>query len=443
MSGYVPNTPRERQYMLDAIGAASVEQLLGIPQQARLGRDLNLPPAADELTLSRELGALAADTAAADPLFRGAGAYRHFIPSAVRHAAAHPEFVTAYTPYQPEMSQGILQAIFEFQTLIARLTGMDASNASVYDGATAAAEAAIMCVQATRREKFVVSQGMHPHAIGVLQTIAAAWRREVTVVPLDERGRTDLDALKQAAGGAAGVFMQHPNYYGVLEPMADAARLAHDAGALMVASVNPITLGVLEAPGVYGADIAIGEGQPLGIPLSFGGPYLGFMATMQKHMRRLPGRIAGQTVDTQGRRAFVLTLQAREQHIRREKATSNICSNQALCALTAAAYLNYMGPQGLAEVGEQCFHKAHYAFEQICALPGMRPAFDAPFFHEFAILSDRDPKMIESRLLARGIVGGLPDERTGATLYCVTEMNTREQIDALVGALREVTSDAV
>lgn len=439
MSGYVPNTPQQQKQMLSTIGVDSIEQLLRIPRQARLGRKLDLPPAADELTLTRELSALAADTAAGYPLFRGAGAYRHFIPSAVRHAAAHPEFVTAYTPYQPEMSQGVLQAIFEFQTLIARLTGMDASNASVYDGATAVAEAAIMCVSATKREKFVVSQGLHPHAIQVLKTICAAWRREVIVVPLDAKGQTDLDALKQASQGAAGVFMQHPNYYGVLEPMADAADIAHGEGALLVASVNPITLGVLEAPAAYGADIAVGEGQPLGIPLSFGGPYLGFMATTQKHMRRLPGRIAGQTLDGEGRRAFVLTLQAREQHIRREKATSNICSNQALCALTAAAYLNYMGPQGLKEVGEQCYHKARYAYEKITALPGMRAAFDAPFFHEFAIQSEHDPKQLEQALLAKGIVGGLPDELTGATVYCVTEMNTRQEIDTLVDALREVT----
>lgn len=441
MSGYIPHTPQDRRHMLDTIGVDSVEALLNIPEAARLGRDLDLGGAASELELTRELTALSRTTCVDYPLFRGAGAYRHFIPSAVRHSVSHPEFVTAYTPYQPEMSQGVLQAIFEFQSLIAMLTGMDAANASVYDGATAAAEAVTMCVAATKREKVVLSAGLHPDTIAVIQTVAKVWGREVVIVPLDAKsGRTDLAKLKASAEGAAGVFLQQPNYFGILEPMADAGEIAHAAGALFVASVNPITLGVLEAPGAYGADIAVGEGQSLGIPLSFGGPYLGFMTCTQKHMRRLPGRIAGQTVDSQGRRAFVLTLQAREQHIRREKATSNICSNQALCALTAAAYLSYMGPQGLKDVGEQCLSKAHYAFERITSIPGMRPAFDGPFFHEFAILSDIAPKDIESKLYLQGMVGGLPDVMPGGTLYCVTEMNTRDEIDALFDALKAVAT---
>lgn len=437
MKSYVPATQAEQARMLEAIGASSVEDLLrGIPQTVRLNRPLNLPGGMPEADVLRLLRGYAAENSVSQPLFRGAGAYRHFIPSIVSALTGRGEFMTAYTPYQFEISQGMLQAIFEYQTLIARLTGMEASNASVYDGATAAAEAMLMCRESARKRKFLVSAGLHPDVLATLRTYAPCAGMELIEIPLRD-GVTDLDALKAQTDGAAGLLAASPNYLGLLEDTAAMAEVIHAARGLMVSYVNPISLGILKKPGELGADIAVGDGQPMGLPLSYGGPYVGFMAVRQRYLRSLPGRIVGETVDEEGNRAYVLTLQAREQHIRREKATSNICSNQSLCAIMVAVYLTAMGPQGIAEAAQSCLQKAHYAAEAIAALPGMRLSYDGPFFHEFVIESDRATADIEAALREAGIIGGLPID-TRRTLYCVTEMNTKEEIDALVRALEVI-----
>lgn len=437
MKSYVPATPAEQASMLQTIGVASVEELLSdIPQAVRLTRPLNLPDAMPEADVLRMLFGHAAENNASLPLFRGAGAYRHFIPSVISALTGRGEFLTAYTPYQFEISQGMLQAIFEYQTLIARLTGMEASNASVYDGATAAAEAMLMCRESARKQKFLASAGLHPDVLATLRTYAPCAGMELVEIPL-KRGVTDLDALTAQTDGAAGFLAASPNYLGLIEDTAAMAEIIHAARGLMVSYVNPISLGLLKKPGELGADIAVGDGQPLGLPLSYGGPYVGFMAVRQRYLRNLPGRIVGETVDDEGNRAYVLTLQAREQHIRREKAISNICSNQSLCAIMVAIYLTAMGPQGLLEVAESCLQKAHYAAERIAALPGMRLSYEGPFFDEFVVESRRAATDIEAALREKGIVGGLPLD-ANRTLYCVTEMNTREEIDALVRALEVI-----
>ena len=345
--------------------------------------------------------------------------------------ASKEEFVTAYTPYQAEISQGVLQSIFEFQTMICELTGMDAANASVYDGASAAAEGVAMC-RDRKRTKAIVSGAAHPDVIATIQTYCFGAGTEVVVAPVKD-GRTDLTGLVDSE--TACVYIQQPNFYGLLEDGAALAQIAHEGGAKLIAGVNPITLGVLEPPAAWGGDIAVGEGQPLGLPLSWGGPYLGFMATTQAMMRKLPGRIVWQTTDQEGRRAFVLTMQAREQHIRREKASSNICSNEALCALTASVYLSLMGPGGLKQVGEQCYAKAHYLAEQLCALPGVTLRYPGSFFHEF-VTDLRGPADVLAGLEAKGILGGLPLK--DGLLWCVTEKQTREELDQTVSIVKEV-----
>lgn len=437
MRSYVPNTAGERQAMLDAIGIPSMDALFAdIAGEARLGRPLMLPQGKSEEEVRRMLRALPAE-AGELPLFRGAGAYRHYIPSVVGALCGRAEFYTAYTPYQAEMSQGMLQSIFEYQTLLSQLTGMDASNASVYDGATACAESMIMLRGATRKSKVCYSAGLHPEYVQTIKTYARFAGFELVELPLDAKGSTELSLLEGA--DAAGAIIQSPNFFGVVEDLAPAAALLHANKGLLVAVVNPIALGLLKSPGEAGADIAVGEGQPLGIPLSAGGPYLGFMACRQKYIRNLPGRIVGQTEDAEGNRAFVLTLQAREQHIRREKASSNICSNQSLCALTAGIYLAAMGPQGLREVAEQCLQKAHYLQEGLRVLGKLRPRYEAPFFHEFTMEYAGDAVALNKNLRARGFIGGLAlgryyDGDTGL-LFCATEMNTRAEIDAFLNAL--------
>ncbi len=437
MKTYVPATQQEQERMLASMGFSSMEDLLrDIPASVRLNRPLNLPEGMSEADTLRAVQGLADQNQANMPLFRGAGAYRHFIPSIIPALVQRGEFLTAYTPYQPEMSQGMLQAIFEYQSLIARLTGMDASNASVYDGATAAAEAMLMCREIARKDKLLASAGLHPDVLDVLRTYAPCTGMELVEIPLKE-GTTDLDAVAAHAAGAAGLIAASPNYYGLVEDTAAQAARIHEARGLMVSYVEPISLGLLKTPGALGSDIAIGDGQPLGIPLSWGGPYVGFMATMKKHLRNLPGRIVGETVDDGGNKTYVLTLQAREQHIRREKATSNICSNQSLCAIMTAIYLTAMGPEGMREVAQACAQKAHYAAERIAAIPGMKIAYDQPFFMEFVVESNIPSEKINAAVRKAGIVGGLPldDQRI---LYCVTEMNTREEIDALARALEVI-----
>ncbi|MGB9860177.1 MAG: aminomethyl-transferring glycine dehydrogenase subunit GcvPA [Moorellaceae bacterium] len=439
---YIPTTSAQREEMLKACGVERIEDLFAdIPEEVKLKRELDLPEPLAEAEVLRHLQQLSRRNRTDLISFLGAGAYEHHLPSVVPALLSRSEFYTAYTPYQPEVSQGTLQAIFEFQSLICALTGLEVANASHYDGATATAEAALVACGATRRQKILFSRGLNPQYRAVLRTYTQGQGIELIEIPW-EGGRTSLDELARLADqDVAGVILQQPNFVGQLEPMAEAGELAHKAGALFIAVVNPISLGILAPPGEYGADLAVGEGQSLGNPLNYGGPYLGFMAAKEKLVRRLPGRIVGQTVDVEGRRAFVLTLQAREQHIRREKATSNICSNEALCALAATIYLSCLGKEGLKEVARQCLLKAHYAFEQLLKVEGIKPVFDGPFFHEFALRTSQTPSQVAEHLMRAGIAGGFDlgrfyPELEGAMLFCVTEVRTRSEIDRLVEAMR-------
>ena len=440
MGSYLALTESDRKEMLDVLKIKNVDELFSqIPENVKL-KDLKLPPGLSEMEVSRRLSGFAAENRIFDVVFRGAGAYRHYIPAAVKRIRANETFVTAYTPYQPEISQGILQSIFEYQSLICALTGMDVSNASVYDGASAAAEAVNMCRE-RKKQGIFVSACAHPQVIETIRTYCTGYGVPVTLVPKGDDGRTDKNALKEllktsdAAIEPAGFYIQSPNFYGLIEDVPEFAEITHAAGALLVAGVNPISLGLLESPGNLGADIAVGEGQPLGMPMGFGGPYLGFMACKTPLMRKLPGRIVGETTDSRGGRAFVLTLQAREQHIRREKASSNICSNEANCALTAAIYLAVMGEEGFAEAARQCHAKAAYAAGQISQVPGYQLVYSGDFFHEFVTKCPDTAKALKL-LEGHGILGGYPLSEK-ELLWCVTEMNTKEEIDNLVKILRE------
>ncbi len=437
---YIPNTEADRAGMLQTIGVDCAGDLFaGIPAEVRLNRPLDLPPAMSELELLDHVRGLAARNSGTDRLtcFIGAGAYDHFIPAVVHHLTKRAEFYTAYTPYQPEISQGTLQAIYEFQSLICELTGMDLSNASMYDGASALAEAAIMCIGTQGRREILVSRSVHPEWRRVVQTYLAGQNISLVEIPVDQ-GVTGTGALESLISDrTAGVLIQNPNFFGRLEPVERLEPVIHGHGALMAVAADPISLGILKAPGDYGADIVCGEAQVLGNSLSFGGPYLGYLAAREKLARRMPGRISGATVDSRGNRGFVLTLQAREQHIRREKATSNICSNQALNALTATIYLTVMGKAGLREVAGQCFQKAVYAQKCLTSLPGWEAAFPGPFFREFAVRSPGDPELIIKDLAGRGILAGYPlgrdyPELNDCLLIAVTEKRTRREIDSLV-----------
>ena len=370
-------------------------------------------------------------------IFRGAGAYRHYIPAAVTSIISKENFLTAYTPYQAEVSQGILQSIFEYQTMICDLTGMDASNASVYDGASAAAEGVAMCRE-RKRAKALISGATSPYVIQTIQTYCHGNGMEMEVIP-EKDGKTDWEKLKaRLDSGTACVYIQHPNFYGNLEDAKEIGELTHEAGAKFVMGVNPISLGMLKTPAEYGADVAVGEGQPLGLPLAFGGPYIGFMACTDKMMRKLPGRIVGQTKDRNGKTGYVLTLQAREQHIRREKASSNICSNQALCALAVTVYLSSMGNEGLREAALQSASKAHYLSKELETI-GYHTENQGTFFHEFVTTSKVSAKETLDALEAQGILGGYPlDEHR--ILWCCTEVNTKEEMDDVIRILKEVQS---
>ncbi len=444
MGTYVPNTSKEQQEMLAVVGADSIEELFrAIPEGVKLPGGLRLPDGLTEFEVRRKMTGIAGKNQAFQTIFRGCGAYHHYIPSIVKQVTSKEEFVTAYTPYQAEISQGILQSIFEYQTMICELTGMEVSNASVYDGATAAAEAVIMCKERQRR-KAVISETVHPHTIETIRTYLSGTDMELVVVPSRE-GRTDLATLGQLLDKeTACVLLQQPNYYGLLEDGDAVGAMLKDSDIKYIMSCNPISLGLLKTPSEYGAEIAVGEGQPLGIPLSFGGPYLGFMATTAKLMRRLPGRIVGETKDSSGNRAFVLTLQAREQHIRREKASSNICSNQALCAMTAAVYLSAMGKEGLRVAAEASMSKAHYLAERLQEI-GFRSVYPGEFFHEFVTTVPVDVEEVLTYLQQRGILGGYPikseDGREDRLLWCATEMNTREEMDELIGLLKELQKE--
>ncbi len=441
---YIPATDAEREEMLKTIGIGSVEDLFAdIPVQLRLSRPLRLPPALSDPELMVQARALADANAHCDRTvcFLGAGAYDHYVPSVVWHLAGRGEFLTAYTPYQAELMQGELQAGYEYQSMLCELTGMDVANASMYDGASATAEAAVMAKDLTRRGEVLVSAALHPEYRQVIRTYTAPLGLRVQEVP-SRAGVTDLDAVARALSErTAAVIIQHPNFFGCLEDGAAAADLAHRAGALLVCAVaEPLSLGILKPPGAWGADIVAGEGQPLGNHLNFGGPYLGMLATRQEFVRRIPGRLVGATVDTDGRRGFVLTLQTREQHIRREKASSNICTNEALLALAAAVYMAALGKQGFRKVSELNVRKAAYAREAITALPGFRPAFSAPTFNEFVVRTPLPPDEINRRLLAQGVLGGAPlggwyPDLADGWLVCVTEQRTRAEIDRLVSLL--------
>ena len=440
MGSYVPSTRAEQKEMLNTIGCETLEDLFSaLPREVLLPDLLNLPAGCSQAETEKAVRKIARENKVFETIFRGAGAYHHYIPAPVRQITAKEEFVTAYTPYQAEISQGILQGIFEYQTMICMLTGMAVSNASVYDGATAAAEALAMC-RDRKRTVALVSAAANPRVIQTMQTYCFGADTELVIVP-EKDGVTDLDALKQLLDKTTACFyLQQPNFYGNIEDAEALGQLVHEAGAKFIMSCNPISLGLLKTPAECGADVAVGEGQPLGMPLSFGGPYLGFMAATDKMVRKLPGRIVGETTDAAGDRAFVLTLQAREQHIRREKASSNICSNQALCALTAAVYLATVGPEGLAQAATLCYSKAHYAAEQISAVSGFDLVNQGPFFHEFVTKCPGSPEKVLSHLAQAGILGGLPltGEKAGQLLWCVTEENTKEEIDQLVTLLKEV-----
>ena len=434
MGSYVPNTPEQRRAMLDTIGVETVEDLFqNVPREMLVKDALRLPEGKSELEVRQTVSAMASRNRIYPTVLRGAGAYRHFIPSVVKSVVSREELVTSYTPYQAEISQGILQAIFEFQTMICSLTGMDVSNASVYDGGTAAAEAVSMCRE-RRRTTAYVSACADPQIIETIRTYCFGAGTQVVVVP-EKDGRTDLDALKAMLGeDAACFYLQQPNYYGNLEDASTIGELVHSAGAKYIMGVNPIACAVMETPAACGADVAVGEGQPLGLELSFGGPYLGFMAATKAMMRKLPGRIVGQTHDGEGRVGYVLTLTAREQHIRREKASSNICSNQSLCALAASVYMAAMGPKGMEQAARLCMSKAHYFAGELEKL-GLRRRHSGEFFHEFLTDCPRPEEVLQA-LDRQGILGGLIVD--GGILWCVTEVVTKEELDRAAAIIKEV-----
>jgi glycine dehydrogenase subunit 1 len=446
---YISNTAPEQRAMLDTIGAASIEELLArVPAKARLGRALDLPAAAAEMDLVKEMRALAATNADADSYtcFLGGGSYDHFVPGVINHMILRGEFFTAYTPYQPEASQGTLRTIYEYQTMIAELTGMDVANASIYDGASSLAEAALMAASVTGRTEVVLAAGVNPLYRHVTATYCDGPRIKLRPVPAPE-GVLDPDAARKLVDDrkTAALVIQTPNFFGCLEDVAVAAEIAHNAGALLVVVADPVNLGVLEAPGRLGADIVVGEGQGIGVPMSYGGPNLGVFAAKKELVRRMPGRLVGATVDLDGDRGFVLTLQTREQHIRRAKATSNICTNVALCALMGTIYLATLGKRGLVEVGELSAAKAHYAAERLTGIPGVSLRFPGPFFKEFALKLPVSPDRVVGKLLKQRILGGVPLKRFDRTLgdcllVAVTEKRTRAEIDAFADALTKAVA---
>jgi len=440
MNRYIGNTGAEQGEMLAAIGLSAMEDLFAdIPAGIRLNRPLDLPLPLPEQELVRHMRDLAGKNSPAGdlPCFLGAGAYDHFIPSAIDHLISRQEFYTAYTPYQPEISQGTLQAIFEYQTLICELTGMAAANASMYDGASAAAEAALMACTATKRQEVLLSRALHPQSREVIRTYCLFQGIQVVEFGCPE-GQSDLaDLAAKISSRTAGVILQNPNFFGIIEPLQAAAALAHEHKALLIAAVDPISLAILKSPGSLGADIVVGEGQSLGNPMNFGGPYLGFFAVTEKLVRKMPGRVVGETRDKAGRRGFVLTLQTREQHIRREKATSNICSNEALCALSATIYLTFLGREGLRQAATLSLQKAHYAYEQLMGSGRFTAAFAAPFFKEFAVRSRQPVAELNKSLRQEGIIGGYAlgrdyPELADGWLVAVTEKRTKAEIDDLV-----------
>lgn len=445
---YLFTTPEQQQEMLHAIGVSSVEDLFShIPDELRFRGDLALPSGKTELELEAEIRKSANRNRSGTELtcFLGGGVYDHFIPSAVDEIASRGEYYTAYTPYQAEASQGSLQVFFEYQTLICELLGMDVSNASLYEGGTALIEAALMAMRVTRRHgKIVVLESVHPEYREILSTYLEQLGCEIVVIPTPE-GIADVNLVSDSLDDqTACLIVQSPNFFGYLESMTELAEAAHQKGALLVSSTDPISLGLLKRPGDLGADIATAEGQPLGIPMQYGGPFLGILACREEYMRKMPGRVIGTTSDRRGNSCFVLNLQAREQHIRRDKATSNICTNQGLLALRATVYLTLLGPQGLREAAERCCRLAHYAAEKLTALPNFEQAFDQPFFNEFALRYQGDVRELSRRAADAGFAIGPTLDRfpkrfdasmQSIVLCAVTEKRTVEEIDRLAEAL--------
>lgn len=449
---FIPHTPEETEEMLKSIGVKSIEDLFSaVPKNARFPK-LNLPKGVTEMEVLAELQdyATSNETVNDHLCFLGAGAYRHYIPAAVDSLLRRGEFFTAYTPYQPEISQGTLQAIFEFQTLIANLTGMEVSNASHYDGATATAEAGVMAYHHFRgkRPKIILSSAVNPQNREVLCSYLCGYENaDIQTLGEDFGLPGNPDDLGSAVDSeTALVVVQYPDFFGRIFDLAPLAKKVHEQGALLAVVANPIALGMLKTPGEMGADIVVGEGQPLGIPLSFGGPYLGFFATRKEFVRKISGRLVGETADAAGRRGYVLTLTAREQHIRRDKATSNICTNQGLLALAATIYLSLVGKSGLQQVANLCYQKAHYAAQVLGEIPGFSVNQKTPFFHEFILKCPRPVDEINAALLDEGVMGGFDLGKDCAALknhmlVCVTELNSKEDIDYFAKALREVTYD--
>jgi glycine dehydrogenase subunit 1 len=445
---YIPNSPEERSEMLEAIGLGSAEELFdSIPEDLRLQRPLNTPAALSEIELLDRFEQLGARNAGARRIsFMGGGAYSHYIPTVVDHILSRSEFFTAYTPYQPEIAQGTLQTIFEFQTLVCQLTGMEVANASMYDGSTALAEAVLMAERVTKRSKVVASTVTHPQYLEVVRTYVQHAGIHLEQVEFDEQTGQSWQSLAGAVDDAtAALVVQSPNFFGGVEDVAGLADAAHAKGALLIVAITEaMSLGLLKSPGACGADIVIAEGQSFGVPLSFGGPYLGLFATREKYARQIPGRLVGEAYDKEGRRGFVLTLATREQHIRREKATSNICTNEGLIALAATVYLETMGRRGVQEVAQQCAHKAAFAARTISRLKGYSLPFSGPYFNEFVV---RGPvKALDLLALLgkeKGIEAGIAlsrfmSDRPNDFLVCVTETNSRAQIEALVEGLASV-----
>ncbi len=440
MTRYIGNTENEKKEMLEEIGINDIRDLFdAIPDSVYLNRKLNIPENLSEIDLIKNLKSLADKNKNLGDYtcFLGAGAYDHYIPSVIDSLISRQEFYTSYTPYQPEISQGTLQSIFEYQTMICELTGMQVSNASMYDGATALTEAAIMSCEATKRNEILIAKSVSPESKKVLTTYSK-YRNMIVIEVEYKNGQIDIDDLKSKINeNTAALLIQSPNFFGIIEDIASVEQLVHDNKSLLVVSADPISLAILKSPGELGADIVVGEAQSLGTPISFGGPYLGFFATTEKLMRKMPGRIAGQTVDQNGKRGFVLTLQTREQHIRRDKATSNICSNHALNALIATIYLTILGKEGLKEVANLCVQKSHYAYKELLKTGKFTEVFTAPFFKEFVIKSEEGVDSLNDKLIKDKIIGGYSIEKdysdiSNGWLVAVTEKRSKEEIDLLV-----------
>ncbi|KEI98695.1 aminomethyl-transferring glycine dehydrogenase subunit GcvPA [Clostridium botulinum] len=446
MFPYIPNTEKETKEILDFLSIKSVDELFSdIPDNLKLNRELKLESSLSELEVEKRLKDLALKNKSMEDMtcFLGAGIYDHYIPSVIKHITGRSEFYTAYTPYQPEVSQGTLQAIFEYQSMICALTGMEVSNSSMYDGATATAEAAILSIVSTKRNTIIVSKSVNPDTRKVLKTYLKYRGYNMIEVDLED-GTTDVDkVINSLDKNVAAVIIQSPNFFGLVEDVENMVDAIHKNKSLLIMNVDPISLGILKSPGELGADIVVGDGQCLGANMSYGGPGLGFMNTTKKLMRKMPGRIVGQTEDVEGKRGFVLTLQAREQHIRREKATSNICSDQTAVAIGAAVYMATLGKEGIREVAKQCAAKSHYAYNELIKSGKYKPVFNKPFFKEFVVKGEASPCEINNKLLENNTLGGYDlgkvySEYKNSMLLCVTEKRTREDIDNLVKVMEAI-----